>query len=392
MMPGRGDRQGDPAECYVVVAGGPAGQRRGILGAGGTTHDRSPALRAILLAGGRGVRLRPLSDVRPKPLVPIANEPLLRRTLRGLAAGGVTRATVAIGAGGESIPAALGAIPGLRLDYHTEPRPLGSAGALAAALAADPPAGLPADAEPLLVCNADIVSTIDPLALLRLHRAAGAQVSLALTEVADPSRYGVVERGPDGRIRRFVEKPPPGAAPSRWVNAGVWLLQADCLRGIDPGRFSRLERGLFPDMAAAGDPIYGFPLSEVARDGLWIDVATPSDYRRAGRAALRGGGLSIDPAARVDPPARIEGDVRIAAGVVVGAGARLRGPLALGRGCHVGAGSALRDCLLWEDVVVGAGARLRGCIIADGAAVAPGERLRGVVRSAHAADVQLGAG
>ena len=349
-------------------------------------------MRAILLAGGRGQRLRPLSDVRPKPLVPIANEPLLRRTLRGLAAGGVTRATVAIGAGGESIPAALGAIPGLRLDYHAEPLPLGSAGALAAALAADPPADLPADGEPLLVCNADIVSTIDPLALLRLHRAAGAQVSLALAEVADPSRYGVVVRGPDGRICRFVEKPPPGAAPSRWVNAGVWLLQAGCLRGVDPGRFSRLEQGLFPDMAAAGDPIFGFPLAEVARDGLWIDVGTPADYRRAGRAGLRGGGPRVDPAARVDPSARIEGDVSIAAGVVVEAGARLRGPLALGRGCRLGAGSQLRDCLLWEDVTVGAGARLRGCIIADGAAVAPGERLRDIVRSAHAADVQLGPG
>ena len=347
-------------------------------------------MRAILLAGGRGQRLRPLSDVRPKPLVPIGDEPLLRRTLRGLAAGGVTRATVAIGAGGESIPAALGAIPGLRLDYHAEPVPLGSAGALAAALAADPPADLPADGEPLLVCNADIVSTIDPLALLRLHRAAGAQVSLALAEVADPSRYGVVERGPDGRICRFLEKPPPGAAPSRWVNAGVWLLQADCLRGVDPGRFSRLEQGLFPAMAAAGAPIYGFPLAEVARDGLWIDVGAPADYRRAGRAALRGGGVSIDPAARVDPSARIEGDVCIAAGVVVEAGARLRGPLALGRGCRLGAGSQLRDCLLWEDVTVGAGARLRGCIIADGAAVAPGETLRDIVRSAHAADVQLG--
>ncbi len=345
-------------------------------------------MRAILLAGGRGQRLRPLSDVRPKPLAPIGDEPLLRRTLRGLAAGGVTRATVAIGAGGESIPAALGAIPGLRLDYPAEPVPLGSAGALAAALAADPPA----DGEPLLVCNADVVSTIDPQALLRLHRAAGAQVSLALAEVADPSRYGVVVRGPDGRIGRFVEKPPPGAAPSRWVNAGVWLLQADCLRGVDPGRFSRLEQGLFPDMAAAGGPIYGFPLAEVARDGHWIDVGTPADYRRAGRAALRGGGVSIDPAARVDPSARIEGDVRIAAGVVVQAGARLRGPLALGRGCHVGAGSALRDCVLWEDVTVGAGARLRGCIVADGAAVAPGERLRDIVRSAHAADLQLGPG
>ena len=364
------------------------GGRRGILKAGRTTHDRSPALRAILLAGGRGRRLRPLSDVRPKPLVPIGDEPLLRRTLRGLAAGGVTRATVAIGAGGESIPAALGAIPGLRLDYHTEPLPLGSAGALAAVLAADPTA----DAEPLLVCNADVVSTIDPPALLRRHRAAGAQVSLALAEVADPSRYGVVVRGPDGRIGRFVEKPPAGAAPSRWVNAGLWLLQAGCLRGVDPGRFSRLEQGLFPDMAASGEAIYGFPLAAVARDGLWIDVGTPADYRRAGRAGLRGGGPRVDPAARVDPSARVEGDVCIAAGVVVGAGARLRGPLALGRGCRLGAGSALHDCVLWEDVLVGAGAGLRGCVVADGASVAPGETLRDIVRSAHAADVQLGPG
>ncbi len=388
MMPGRGDRQGDPAECYVVLAGGRAGQRRGILGADRTTHDRSPALRAILLAGGRGVRLQPLSDVRPKPLVPIANEPLLRRTLRGLAAGGVTRATVAIGAGGESIPAALGAIPGLRLDYRAEPRPLGSAGALAAALAAEPPA----DGEPLLVCNADVVSTVDPQALLRRHRAAGAQVSLALAEVADPSRYGVVLRERDGRIGRFVEKPPAGTVPSRWVNAGSWLLQAECLRGVDPARFSRLEEGLFPAMAAAGEAIYGFPLSAVARDASWIDVGTPSDYRRAARAALRGGGPRIDRAARVDASARVEGDVRIAAGVVVEAGARLRGPLALGRGCHVGAGAALRDCLLWEDVVVGAGARLRGCVIADGAAVAPGEGLRDVVRCAGAADLALDPG
>lgn len=355
-------------------------------------------MQAILLAGGDGVRLRPLTRVRPKPLVPLANRPLIERLLRQLAAGGVRTATLAIGrAQASAIRERLGEDQRLGLDlrYHLEREPLGSGGAVAAALAVSP---VPADAEPsepVLVCNADVVSRLDVAAFGRAHRASGAEVSIALAEVDDPTSFGVVELESGGRIGRFLEKPapdavPPGATGSYWANAGFWLIAPARLAAIEPTRFSRLEETLFPGMAEAGDAIVGLPLAQVAADGLWRDVGTPTSYREAHRALLAGTGLRAEAGAEIDPAARVEGDVDLEAGVVVEAGARLSGPVAAGSGSRIGPDAELRDCLLWDGVRVGAGARLRGCILADGVTVAPGESLHDLVRTTLGPDLPIG--
>ena len=349
-------------------------------------------LHAILLAGGRGRRLRPLSDVRPKPLVPVANRPLIERQLLALAAAGVREARLAIGRDQESFlrqSLADGRALGLRLRYAVEAAPLGSGGAVAAALVSGPVFN------PVLVCNADIVSRFDPAAMLHAHRAAGAEVSIALSEVDDPSRFGVVSLDDDGRISRFAEKPAAGAVASRpggayWANAGYWLIDPQRLAGIDPTRFSRLEETLFPAMAAAGEPIFGLPLPDVGGGDLWLDVGTPAAYREANRRLLEGIGLRIGAGASVDATARIEGDVQLGPGVVVGAEARLSGPIAIGRDCRIGPGAILRDCVLWERVRIGAGARLRGCVVTDEARIAPGERLRQTIRTSAGPDTSLG--
>ena len=342
-------------------------------------------MRAVLLAGGAGRRLRPLTNYRPKPLLPIANRPLLARLLEHLAACGVDEATLAIGVAQQEIAAALGDGGGLGLSlrYSIEKSPLGSGGAIAAALRDWPGA---AAGEPLLVCNADIVSDFDPRDLLRAHRARRAQASLALARVDDAAGFGVVALQPDGRISRFVEKPPPAQADSCWVNAGFWLLQPALLSGLAPDRFSRLEEELFPALAAAGGPIFGLPLRQGAAAPLWIDVGTPAAYLDANRALLRRQGARIDAAARVDPGATIEGPVQLAAGVVVGRGARLSGPLALGPDCRVGAGAELRDSVAWARVRLGAGARVCGSVLTDDVRVAPGERLRGALRTREPAE------
>ena len=361
-------------------------------------------MRAVLLAGGRGDRLRPLSHYRPKALVPIANRPLVARLLTTLADGGVGRATLAIGSGQEPIRAALGETVSLgrgrRLDlrYAIESAPLGSGGAVAAALSGGL-AGDPDPDAPVLVCNADIVSDFDPRALLRAHRTRGAQASLGLVRAdgrlrAGAGRYGMVALEADGRISRFLEKPSRGDRESdeagQWINAGVWLLDPALLADVAPDRFSRLEDDLFPALAAAGGAIFGVPLwrdSAGGSDhGLWIDVGTPPDYLRANRVLLRREGGSIDPAARVDASAVIRGAVQIAAGAVVDADARLTGPLALGLGSHIGARAELRDSVVWDDVRVGAGARVSGSILSDGAVVAPGEVLRAAIRTRDRAE------
>ena len=227
-------------------------------------------MRAIVLVGGEGTRLRPLTLRTLKQLVPVLHRPLLEHLLMQLRAHGITAITLAMTRHSEAVERVFGdgAALGLHLDYAYEETPLGSGGAIASAAAGW--------REPFLVCNGDLLTDLDVTAFCAAHRARRAELSIALHEVDDPSPFGVVVLGAGARITRFVEKPPRESAPSRMINAGAWLFEPTLLAEMDGTRFNRVEDALFPTLAAAGRAMFGF-----VHAGYWLDVGTPHKYRQA---------------------------------------------------------------------------------------------------------------
>ena len=347
-------------------------------------------MRAIVLIGGKGTRLRPLSWRSPKQLVPILNRPLLSYLLDALRTHGFDRATFAMTERDEAIEAAFtgdAAPPGLAIECVLEGEPLGSGGAIANASAGWD--------EPFLVCNGDIVSDIDLGAFAGTHRQRDAELSIALSEVEDPSRFGVVVLGEGDRITRFVEKPPREEAPSRQINAGLWLFESGVGRMLDADRFNRVEDELFPNLAANGRGIFGHQHA-----GYWADVGNPEAYLQTNLDLLAGAAPSLLPAdwpedgraigaAEIAADARIEGPALLGAGTRVGEGAILEGGVVAGADCAIGRGASVAGSVLWDGVTIGEGARVRDSVLADGARVGADAVLDGVVL-AHGAVVEAG--
>lgn len=329
---------------------------------------------AMVVAGGRGTRLRPLTDGRPKPLLPLAGEPFLQGVVHRLAAVGVRRVFLVVGT--DTAPfrvlEAPAAALGVEIVGVPEPRPLDTAGGVRAAI--DRVDG------PTFVLNGDVLTDIDLAAMADHHARTGADVTISLTEVSDTSSYGVCVR--EGtRIVDFVEKPAPGTLPGqRGVNAGTYLLRPDALDRFDHGPLS-FERTVFPGILADGGHVEGF-----AWDGVWADLGTPDRYRRGHRLVLSGAmdwpslsavapdgeGVRVAPGARVDPGARLVGPCLVLAGAVVAADARIGPDVVVGRGGVVQRGAALRDSVLLDDVEVGAGVEAEGLVAGAGAVVAAG--------------------
>ncbi len=334
-------------------------------------------MQAIVLVGGEGTRLRPLTWRTPKALVPVLNRPLLDHLLLHLRDHGVTRATLALTKRNEAIRAAFrdGAHLGIAIDYAYEDTPLGSGGAIASIAGGWD--------ETFLVCNGDIITALDISAMLRSHRERGAELSISLHEVDDPSPFGVVDIAEDGRIHRFVEKPKREEAPSRLINAGTWIFEPSLLAEMDPTTFNRVEDVLFPSLCASGRPVYGFH-----QPAYWADVGTAAALLRV-NLDLAGGAVP----ARLPDPAPREG-VLVASDTTIEAGAAVHGPTVVGAGSRIEAGAEVRDSVLWDGVRIASGAQVRrsilasgvsvgadavveDCVIAHGAQVAPGARLSG---------------
>ena len=325
-------------------------------------------MKAIVLVGGRGTRLRPLTPRTPKQLVPILNRPLLEYLLRRLQLHGVRDVTLAMTAPSEAIEETFGdgAHLGLSIERVYEGEPLGSGGAIATCAAGWD--------EPFLVCNGDLVCDIDLDLMIAAHRARSAELSIALYEVDDPSRFGVVAI--DGeRITRFVEKPPAAEAPSNLINAGVWLFEPHLARELDATRFNRVEDELFPGMAEGGRAIVGFH-----HRGYWADVGTSAAYLQTNIDLLRGDSPALAPEGF---PALLGEGTDVAASAMLGMG------VVAGADCSIGAGSLVTASVLWDGVHVGEGARIDRSVLATGARVGAGAVLEGVVLG-HGAEVAAG--
>jgi NDP-sugar pyrophosphorylase family protein len=270
-----------------------------------------------------------------------------------------------------------GSAHGVRLRYAVETDPLGTAGGIRNAV--------DLVRELVVVLNGDILADPDLTAMLAFHAARGSHASLYLTRVPDPSQYGLVELEADGRIRSFIEKPPPGRATVDTVNAGVYVLRREVVAAIPTGRAVSIERETFPGLLGDRVPFYGW-----VSENYWLDIGNPAKYRQ-GQLDLMAGRVTTD----VAPPGRAPGDgLRVAPGARVATGATLTAPCVIGPGTRVEAGARVGpNAVLGADCVVGAGARLEGAILWDGVTVGPGAVLQDCIVGARVrigANAQLG--
>ena len=314
-------------------------------------------LEAIVLVGGQGTRLRPLTLSAPKPLLPTAGVPFLAHLLARAAAGGVTHVVLATCYKAEMFASSLGdgAAFGLSIDYVTEGVPLDTAGGIrnaASSLRGD------GASDPVVVLNSDILSGHDLDAQVDLHIKADAAVTLHLVEVADPSRFGVVPTDSSGRVTAFLEKTPDPV--TNRINAGCYVFRRDVISQIPAGRRVSVERETFPGLIESGAVVMGYHES-----AYWLDVGTPQTFVR-GSCDLVLGRL---PAPAVPGP---PGPALVLTGATVAADASVSGGTVVGVGASVGAGATVFGSVLFDSATVGEGAVVRDSILGRGAVVAPG--------------------
>jgi mannose-1-phosphate guanylyltransferase len=343
-------------------------------------------VQALILAGGEGTRLRPLTTTIPKPVVPLAGQPFISFMIEWLRRHGVDDVILACGFMADGVRSVLGdgSSLGVRLRYVEEPEPLGTGGALKYA-------------EELLderffMLNGDVLTDIDLSAEMAQHERTGARATLALYPVEDPSAYGLVRRNDDLSVRQFLEKPSPEEIDTNLVNAGAYILERELLSGLAPaGTNISIERDVFPQLVGTG--LFGYEAS-----GYWMDIGTPERYLQAtydildGRVDTEIGARLATSGRRLANDSTIDGQliapVLAGAGSVVASGAVVGGRTVLGRRVEIGPDARVEDAALLDGVRVGARSTIRGAIIGPGVLIGDDCRIDGDV--VLGADVSIG--
>lgn len=340
----------------------------------------APVMKALLLAGGFGTRLRPLTLDTPKPIVPLFDRPFIYHQIDLLKrVPEVDEVILSLNYQPDRIEAVVGRgdEAGLPVRYLVEPSPRGTGGAVKYA-------------EPLLdgttiVFNGDVLTEVDLAAVIDLHRTRGARATIMLAPVPDPSAYGLVETDVAGNVTRFIEKPDPEQITCNTINAGVYVLEPDTFDRIPEGVKYSIERRFFPSLVERGEPFTAY-----IERGYWRDIGTPAAYLQGHRDILDGRCRSgcftknarrdptVVPGATIDAGAQLRGPCFVGPDVTIGPDAQV-GPYAvLGRGAHVGAAAVVRDSIVWPGSAIGPGATLEGaivggqCRIGDHASLGPG--------------------
>ncbi len=332
-------------------------------------------MQALILVGGEGTRLRPLTSTVPKPVVPLVDRPFIAYMLDWLRGHGVDDVVISCGFLASGVRNVLGdgSAYGVRLRYVEEPQPLGTGGALKFAE--------PLLDERFLMLNGDVLTDLDVSAQLALHDMRGAQATLALTPVEDPSAYGLVRLNGDDSVCAFLEKPSPDQIDTNLVNAGAYVLHRDVLAGIPRGERVSIERDVFPTLV--GDGLYGYEAS-----GYWLDIGTPERYLQATYDILDGAvkttvtdaydaaHLAIAPGAQV--AGRVVGPALVGSGARVAEGALVTGRSVLGRGVEVAEGAHIDGSVVLDGAVVGPHAHLTHCIVGGGVQIGDGCTIDGM--------------
>ncbi len=348
------------------------------------------SLKAVILVGGEGTRLHPLTYEIPKAMVPVLNRPFLEHTIAYLKNYKVKDIILALSYLPEAIQNYFGdgSNSGVKLNYAVEDNPLGTAGAVK-------------NAERYLtstfvVLNGDVFTDIDIADMLAFHRGKGAKATIGLTWVDDPRAFGIVETESDGRVRRFIEKPSPAQVTTNWINAGVYLLEPEVLEHVPPNTHYMFGKELFPLLLKLGEPVYGFPSS-----GYFLDMGTPGNYLRLNcdllllkaKSALIGGlnreGVGCDKEVIIHPSAEVVGPAVIGSRCRIDQKACIKGPVVMGADCYIGEGANIEVAVLWRGVNIGAGVTLKQCILGTNTKIEDNEQVINAVVTSDKAQVVL---
>ena len=333
-------------------------------------------MKALILAGGEGTRLRPLTLAMPKPVVPVVNIPFLRYQLELLHKHSVNEVILSLGYQPQKIEAVLGdgSGIGMKIHYVVEQSPLGTGGAYKNAEAL-------LDG-PTVVFNGDILCDLDLTAVMKEHQLHQATATLVLTRVQNPSAYGLVETTDNDRITRFLEKPSADEITCNTINAGIYILEPEVLKVIPSCENYSFERGVFPGLLRDQQPVYAY-----VSEGYWIDIGTPQKYLQVHQDILhRRFCPPMSPVAAAPSlaaTAQVDQNSQFAPGVGIGEVAKVQSS-SLGEGCSVGNNAIVESCVLWSGVSVGDNARLVGCILGKNCRIGRNAVIsRGVVLGDH---------
>ncbi len=335
-------------------------------------------MKAVILVGGLGTRLRPLTYNTPKSLVPVLNKPFLEHVLLKLKQHGVGEIVLALSHLAPLIEECFGdgRRLGLDISYVTEKSAMGTAGAVknAAEMVSDT----------FLVLNGDIFSDLDFSAMLRFHKQHRAKVTIALTPVDDPTRYGLIETDGYQRVTRFLEKPRPEEVTTNLINAGTYLMEPDVLGKIPALEEHSFERQLFPSMLKAGEAVFAFPSS-----GYWIDIGNPEKYKQLNFDLLSGKGgqygfnrgdqIALGHGSHIHPTARLKGPLMVGDNCTIGKDVIITGPTIIGPDCRIEAGATISDSILWQKVTIGGGCSFISSIAARGCRLEESSQAHGAV-------------
>lgn len=316
-------------------------------------------MQALILAGGKGTRLRPLTVHTPKPIVPICNRPFLLYQIDMLRRAGITDITLSLSYQPQKIEQLLGdgSSFGVKLRYTVEPQPMGTAGAFK--FAED------FIRQQTVVLNGDILTDLDLAAVIRQHNERKAVATIVLTPVENPSSYGLVETDADGRVLRFIEKPNIDEVSVNTINAGTYVLEPRVLDLIPAGENYSFEYGLFPDLLRREEPFY----AHIPQDTYWLDIGTPARYWQAHDDLLndRVGRIKITERRGNFEATNAEIDARsiIADDCVLKSGVEIINSV-LGQGCYIEEKARIENSVIWPHTRVGTGAHLSGAIVGRG--------------------------
>ncbi|MDD5289516.1 MAG: NDP-sugar synthase, partial [Dehalococcoidales bacterium] len=337
-------------------------------------------VKAVILVGGQGTRLRPLTYNTPKPMVPVLNLPFLEHVIRNLKEHDITEIVMAQHYLAESMKSYFGdgSKLGVKLHYVMEDTPRGTAGAVKnAAKYLD---------GTFVVLNGDIFHNRDFTEMLKFHRRHKAKVTIVLTPVEDPTIYGVVETDQRGKVKRFLEKPKAEEVTTNMINAGTYVLEPEVLQRIPSGTKHSFEREVFPRMLMEGEPVYAYP-----SDNYWMDTGTPEKYLQLHRDLLSGKcdgysfvmDVSIGAGCNIHPSAQLSGRVIIGDNSTIARGVRLSGPAAIGPHCTIQGDAVITDSVIWHSVKIGQRAIIKSSIVADNCTIGDDSYLIDAVLGDH---------
>ena len=319
--------------------------------------------KAIILVGGQGTRLLPLTCNIPKAMVPVLNTPFLEHVIRYLSSHQIKDVTLTLS---HLVPPIKkyfgdGSQSGVNINYTIEDPPLGTAGAVKNAEEYL--------AETFLVLNGDIFTKLDITDMISFHLEKKAKATIALTPVDDPTNYGLIEANTEGRVTRFLEKPNWDQVTTNTINAGTYVLSPEVLTHIPPQANFSFERDLFPLLLDHGEPIFAYPSS-----AYWIDIGTPEKYLQLQRDLLSSQNSQniitpnkdlIDEQSYFHPTVQVEGAVVIGSDCTIEQNVKLIGPSVIGSGCTILKDTVIEESIVWQNVRIGPHVTLRKSIVAD---------------------------